>query len=206
MPRPPKKYKELDEIEDDVLNVKEDGDGVDENTESDVKEIDDPKDDDVVGGGGGDDPIFKIAGEDDSDDDFIPGAIRRNKPPKPMWSDDVRNLKFNVGDLVCFKSDEKCISIYKVGQCSPMKNHYEITQSGSNISRSVCADLLVKAPKNRTWDNFWEIKDPYLMWKKAQEAKKLEESKLKDSKKTPVKKKAEPLVKSKRKKRKKKPV
>lgn len=172
MPRPPKKFKSLDDDED-VTNILEvTVDQKDDDLENDnvpTEELEISEKDDVQ---------VTTTGEDTVSVSVT--SYRSNPPPMKIWSDDPEvKLKFYVGELVTIKGYPD--QIYKVmGPC--VKSYtYSLKPSGSDKERlNIPEDIIKKAKPDAKWISYWDtINDPYRAWKKKKE----EEEKLKVNKK-----------------------
>jgi len=160
MPRPNRIYKKLEDDVDDTIISSNDHD-------HDLEKED-------AGG-----TIIDIEGEEesqqeetyiDSDSDSCDGplVIRLNRPPKPVWSDESKKIKFKTGVIVVYKNNLTPIKVIGPGI---KENTYELKASGSLNSFYEEGSKLKLAPCELIWYNHWEINDPYLKWQRQQKEK-----------------------------------
>lgn len=85
------------------------------------------------------------------------------------WTDNPKNIKFDVGKLVTIRGSKNKI-IYKVCGFHRDNDTYMIKPSLSEFSTPKKGCLLEEAPENSKWEPL--ILDPYKLWKMQQGKKK----------------------------------
>lgn len=100
--------------------------------------------------------VMVMSDEDrNSDFDGKLAPLRLSPPPQPSWSDDIKNLKFKVGDFVRYKINSTGNS-YKVCGASIKKNHYMIQGSKCRDSFDENGDKIQKvSEKDANWIDYW---------------------------------------------------